>query len=105
MRAKTKGKHEIRKRFAIVIGVAAAGVMALGVQTAAAEPVDTSPQLASTVTAPSSDPVKEIVVLRPTRQITGRPQQVRTAPSSGPVAVNIMKTKHDTVKNSISNVR
>jgi hypothetical protein len=34
MRAKTIGKHEIRKRFAIVIGVAAAGVMALGAQTA-----------------------------------------------------------------------
>ena len=30
MRASTKGKHEIRKRFALVIGVAAAGVMALG---------------------------------------------------------------------------
>ena len=34
MRANTKGKHEIRKRFALVIGVAAAGVMALGAQTA-----------------------------------------------------------------------
>jgi hypothetical protein len=33
MRAKTKGKHENRKRFAIVIGVAAAGAMALGAQT------------------------------------------------------------------------
>ena len=103
MRAHTEGKddmarHDMARRWAIVVGVAAAGVMALGAQTAAAETVDTSPQLASTVTAPSSDPVKEIVVLRPTRQ-------VRTAPSSGPVAVNIMKTKHDTVKNSISNVR
>jgi Ca2+-binding RTX toxin-like protein len=38
MRAQTKGKHEIRKRFAIVIGVAAAGVMALGAQTAAPAP-------------------------------------------------------------------
>jgi Ca2+-binding RTX toxin-like protein len=35
MRAKTKGKHEIRKRFAIVIGVAAVGVMALSAQTGA----------------------------------------------------------------------
>ena len=35
MRANTKKKHEIGKRFAIVIGVAAAGVMALGAQTAA----------------------------------------------------------------------
>ena len=35
MRAKTKKKHEMGKRFAIVIGVAAAGVMALGAQTAA----------------------------------------------------------------------
>jgi hypothetical protein len=37
MRAHTKGKNEMGKRFAIVIGVAAAGVMALGAQTAAAE--------------------------------------------------------------------
>jgi hypothetical protein len=37
MRAKTKGKHEIRKRFAIVIGVAAVGVMALGAQTVMAQ--------------------------------------------------------------------
>ncbi len=35
MRANTKGKHEMRKRFAIVIGVAAVGVMALGAQTGA----------------------------------------------------------------------
>jgi hypothetical protein len=42
MRAHTEGKYEMGKRFAIVIGVAAAGVMALGAQTAAAggEPVD-----------------------------------------------------------------
>ncbi len=42
MRAHTKGKHKMGKRFAIVIGVAAAGVMALGAQTALAggEPVD-----------------------------------------------------------------
>jgi hypothetical protein len=38
MRAHTKGKHEMGRRFAIVIGVAAAGVMALGAQTAAAAP-------------------------------------------------------------------
>jgi len=35
MRAKTKKKHEMGKRYAIVIGVAAVGVMALGAQTAA----------------------------------------------------------------------
>ncbi len=35
MRANTKKKHEMGKRFAIVIGVAAVGVMALGAQTAA----------------------------------------------------------------------
>jgi Ca2+-binding RTX toxin-like protein len=35
MRAQTKKKHEIRKRFAVVIGVAAVGVMALGAQTGA----------------------------------------------------------------------
>ena len=34
MRADTKGKHKMRKRFAIVVGVAAVGVMALGAQTA-----------------------------------------------------------------------
>ena len=39
MRAKTKGKYEIRKRFAIVIGVAAVGVMALGAQTVIAKNV------------------------------------------------------------------
>ena len=39
MRAKTKGRHEIRKRFAVVIGVAAVGVMALGAQTAIANNV------------------------------------------------------------------
>jgi hypothetical protein len=32
MRAHTEGKHEMGKRFAIVIGVAAVGVMALGAQ-------------------------------------------------------------------------
>ena len=41
MRADTKKKHEIRKRFAIVIGVAAAGVMALGAQTGAQTQVPT----------------------------------------------------------------
>jgi Ca2+-binding RTX toxin-like protein len=43
MRAQTRKKHEIRKRFAIVIGVAAAGVMALGAQTAAQTPAPTPP--------------------------------------------------------------
>jgi hypothetical protein len=46
MRAKTRGKHEMGKRFAVVIGVAAAGVMALGAQTAAqttGDPVDSTP--------------------------------------------------------------
>jgi hypothetical protein len=45
MRAHTEGKHEMGKRFAVVIGVAAAGVMALGAQTALAggEPVDSTP--------------------------------------------------------------
>jgi hypothetical protein len=43
MRAHTKGKHEIRKRFAIVIGVAAVGVMALGAQTAAQTQAPTPP--------------------------------------------------------------
>ena len=39
MRAETKGKHEMGKRFAVVIGVAAVGVMALGTQTAIAKHV------------------------------------------------------------------
>jgi Ca2+-binding RTX toxin-like protein len=43
MRAQTKGKHEIRKRFAIVIGVAAVGVMALVAQTAAQTQAPTPP--------------------------------------------------------------
>ena len=40
MRAKTKRKHEMGKRFAVVIGVAAAGVMALGAQTGTAASED-----------------------------------------------------------------
>jgi hypothetical protein len=43
MRAKTKGKHEMRKRFAVVIGVAAVGVMALGAQTGAQTQAPTPP--------------------------------------------------------------
>ena len=43
MRASTKGKHEMGKRFAVVIGVAAVGVMALGAQTAAQTPAPTPP--------------------------------------------------------------
>ena len=41
-----EGKDDMGKRFAIVIGVAAAGVMALGAQTATSttgEPVDRAP--------------------------------------------------------------
>jgi len=40
MRAQTKGKNEIGRRFAVVIGVAAAGVMALGAQTGTAASED-----------------------------------------------------------------
>ena len=46
MRADTKQKHKMGKRFAILIGVAAAGVMALGAQTASSttgDPVDSTP--------------------------------------------------------------
>jgi Ca2+-binding RTX toxin-like protein len=43
MRANTKKKHEMGKRFAILIGVAAAGVMALGAQTGAQTPAPTPP--------------------------------------------------------------
>jgi hypothetical protein len=55
MRAHTKGKHEIRKRFAIVIGAAAVGVMALGAQTVMAQTA--APQRASAVTTESADVV------------------------------------------------
>jgi hypothetical protein len=40
MRAKTKGKHGMGKRFAVVIGVVATGVMALGAQTGTAASED-----------------------------------------------------------------
>jgi hypothetical protein len=45
MRANTKQKQKLGKRFAILIGVAATGVMALGAQTALAggESVDSTP--------------------------------------------------------------
>ena len=43
MRAETKRKHKMGKRFAIVIGVAAVGVMALGAQTGAQTPTPTPP--------------------------------------------------------------
>ena len=46
MRADTKQKHKMGKRFAILIGVAATGVMALGAQTASSttgDPVDSTP--------------------------------------------------------------
>jgi RTX calcium-binding nonapeptide repeat (4 copies) len=43
MRAHTKGMHEMGKRWAVVIGVAAVGVIALGAQTAAQTPAPTPP--------------------------------------------------------------
>ena len=43
MRAKTKRKHKMGKRFAIVIGVAAVGVMALGALTGGADSSPTPP--------------------------------------------------------------
>lgn len=43
MRAKTKGKRGMGKRFAVVIGVAAVGVMALGAQTGAQTQAPTPP--------------------------------------------------------------
>jgi hypothetical protein len=56
MRAPTKGKHEIRKRFAIVIGVAAAGVMALGAQTAAPAQAVVKYDTKLTITHEAGDP-------------------------------------------------
>jgi hypothetical protein len=66
MRAHTEGKDEMGKRFTIVIGVAAAGVMALGAQTATSstgEPVDSvkpdlqlsGPKKQDPVIAPGTD--------------------------------------------------
>jgi hypothetical protein len=46
MRANTKKKHKMGRRLAIVIGAAAAGVIALGAQTASSttgDPVDSTP--------------------------------------------------------------
>ena len=46
MRADTKKKHKMGKRFTLLIGLAAAGVMALGAQTASSttgDPVDSTP--------------------------------------------------------------
>jgi hypothetical protein len=43
MRAETKGKHRMGRRFALVIGVAAVGVIALGAQTAIAKNVIVRP--------------------------------------------------------------
>jgi hypothetical protein len=46
MRANTKKKHKMGRRFAILIGVAAVGVIALGAQTASSttgDPVDSTP--------------------------------------------------------------
>ena len=46
MRANTKKKHEMGKRFTLLIGLAAVGVMALGAQTASSttgDPVDSTP--------------------------------------------------------------
>ena len=46
MRAKTKKKQKMGKRFTLLIGVAAVGVMALGAQTASSttgDPVDSTP--------------------------------------------------------------
>jgi hypothetical protein len=62
MRANTKKKHKMGKGFAIVIGVAAAGVMALGAQTGAQTPAPTPPDQApraGAVTTESADVVTE----------------------------------------------
>ena len=64
MRANTKGKHEMGKRFAIVIGAAAAGVMALGAQTVMAQtaaPVAQA-QRASAVTTESATESADVVI-------------------------------------------
>ena len=57
MRADTEGKHEMGKRFAILIGVAAAGVMALGAQTGAAAPDVVKYDTRLTITKDRSDHV------------------------------------------------
>ena len=54
MRANTKKKHEMGKRFAILIGVAAAGVMALGAQTGAQTPAPSPGQAPATCEGTSS---------------------------------------------------
>ena len=77
MRANTKKKHDMGKRFAILIGVAATGVMALGAQTGAQTPAPTPPGQVSVtcgdVAWPSGAEVCTIVGTPGNDVITGTP--------------------------------
>jgi hypothetical protein len=73
MRAKTNGKHEIRKRFALVIGVAAAGVMALGAQTGAQTPAPTPRGQAPVTCYPNSHKPATIVGTSGNDTLSGTP--------------------------------
>jgi hypothetical protein len=64
MRANTKKKHGMGKRFAIVIGVAAAGVMALGAQTALAATYNTKLTITQDQGAPGHTFIHGFVVSR-----------------------------------------
>ena len=72
MRAHTKKKHGMGKRFAIVIGVAAVGVMALGAQTGAQTPAPTPPgQALPNCGSGDNHPPVTIVGTEGSDQITG----------------------------------
>jgi Ca2+-binding RTX toxin-like protein len=73
MRAQTKGKHGIRKRFAIVIGVAAVGVMALGAQTGAQTQAPTPRGQAPVTCYPNSHKPATIVGTSGNDTLSGTP--------------------------------
>ena len=78
MRAHTEGMHEMGKRFAVVIGVAAVGVMALGAQTGAQTPAPTPPPptcngLAATIVGTEGrDPAEGTKPYQPLTGTSGR---------------------------------
>ena len=90
MRAHTKGKYELGKRFAIVIGVAAAGVMALGAQMASATFPGTEGRIAFSAFAPgpTGSVSIEIYTANPNggdvQQLTSNPNLVSQNPDWSP---------------------
>ena len=83
----TEGKDEMGKRFAIVIGVAAAGVMALGAQTASATFPGTDGRIAFNGFVEGTDSI-EIFTARPNgediQQVTSSPDALSGLPDWSP---------------------